>query len=170
MTGTPGPCPLPDSLVDKVSRSSFSFREAETWPPDPRDFRIRPLFPGAEGALGPSHNFQTAAPSHWTPLPPTHSYLLMHFNVEPVGHFVVLQRKSCLAMSTVPMDVQLLWVMLGLPTAPRLGGITAGPRASQLLGGPEGEPREESRNPLHSPQGSGGGGQYPDTLAPQRCP
>lgn len=69
-------------------------------------------------------------------------------------------------MSTVPMDVQLLWVTLGLPTASRLGGITAGPRASQLLGGPEGEPREESRNPLHSPQGSGGGGAVPRYPSP----
>lgn len=104
---------------------------------------------------------------------PQHSYLLMHFDVEPVGHFIVLQRKGRLAVSIIATDVQLHWVT-GSSNSPQTQGITAGPRASQILGGPErgprkgaqkGSPEEKARlSSLHSLQGGG------VTSAPQRCP
>ena len=103
LTGTPGSCPLLASLLDPVSRSSelFSFCEAEIWPPGPRDFRIRPGLPERWVSLTASR------PSPFllnTPSP--NSYLFMHFDVEPVGHLIILQRKSQLGMSTVPVGAQ----------------------------------------------------------------
>lgn len=82
----------------------------------------------------------------------------MHFNVEPVGHFIVLKRKSHLAMSTMLMDVQLRWVMLDLPIAPGSGRSSQDPEPLS----PKGAQRR-NRIPLHSLQGveQGGSAQRP---------
>lgn len=169
-TKTPGPCLLPTSLLDKISRNSFSRLKSGPWSQRLQD-KTSPPWACDYWRSGSLSQLPDPPPPYWTPLPPTHCYLLMHFDVEPVGHFIVLQRKGRLVVSTVAMDVQLHWVTLGLPIAPRHRGITAGPRASQLLAGPEREHREESRTPL--PPFSPGGGvdeQCPETPTPQRCP